>query len=163
MAEEAVIARAHPLRSAGRDNPYSRACCGSSRKPWSSSKYPALANILIHDVMRDGSQKHTVVASAFPMVVWASNKPHNQHHLQQFLAVRKDKVKAALEWLHENNPLYNDIFIDYEELDGWSNEFVPSSIIDNIVQCTPDHSEKEGLHHGFRNRKPWRWFPGGGC
>lgn len=49
-----------------------------------------------------------------------------------------------MEWLHEHNSLYRDIVIDYEELNTWSDQVIPTSIMENTVFCESDHLEKEG-------------------
>ena len=50
----------------------------------------------------------------------------------------------ALEWLHQHNSLCKDVVIDYAQLDQWKSEFIPTRILDNIVQCDDTHHEKEG-------------------
>ena len=77
-------------------------------------------------------------------MVWASEKSYTIDHLQRYLQVRRQKVQKVLEWLHKHNCLYKNIVIDYDELHGWAAEFIPTGILENIVQCDNMHPEKEG-------------------
>lgn len=40
--------------------------------------------------------------------------------------------------------MYRDIIINFDLLDEWEDEFIPSGIANNVVQCPSDHTEKEG-------------------
>ena len=85
-------------------------------------------------------QPHEVIK-----VVWTSDKPYTPSDLQQYLQICKSKVESALEWLHIYNNLYKDIVIDYSQFCGWETEFIPTGILDNIIQSNSDdtHYKKE--------------------
>lgn len=59
------------------------------------------------------------------------------------LLLLENRVHDALEWLRENNLLYQQIVNNHDELDGWANEFIPTGIVDNILQCAANHTEKK--------------------
>jgi hypothetical protein len=87
-------------------------------------------------------------------VFWLGKGPPGDMDLKHFLVVRKSKVLAALQYLIQNNHLYKQqLTINHEMIDGWSDEFIPSELRDNIV-CVDesDCHEREGytvdLHSG---------------
>lgn len=57
--------------------------------------------------------------------------------------VKKHKVYAALQWLQNNNFLYQEIIINPDQLGNWPNELIPTDIVDNILQCKDDNQKKE--------------------
>lgn len=58
------------------------------------------------------------------------------------MSIRKHCVIGALNWLMANNPLYKNIRINHRLLDTWEDQFIPSGITDNMVQCDPDHYKR---------------------
>ena len=141
LVEEALIARAHLVISILKLRP-----AGGS-KP--SATYQRIRGHAVVLQQNPGPLLHILPSSMFQpyqviKVVWASDTPHTTSHLQQHLQVRKQKVQVALEWLHQHNSLYKDVVIDYAQLDQWKSEFIPTEILNNIVQCDNAHHEKEG-------------------
>lgn len=141
LVEEALIARAHPVSSILKLRPAGRASPQSVYEGIRGHAVvlPQNPGPLINMLPSSTFQVHDVIR-----VVWASDKAHTKDQLRPFLTVRNDKVQAALEWLRRNNPMYQRIIINHEELNGWANEFIPTGIVDHIVQCAADHTEKEG-------------------
>jgi hypothetical protein len=71
--------------------------------------------------------------------------------------VRKNKVLAALRYLLQHNPLYQDITINHSAIDGWADEFIPKELQDHIIYLTDtDHHECAGYtvnlqEHNYEN------------
>lgn len=98
-------------------------------------------------------------------VVFVGSSPPTKEWLLKSakpLVIRREKVRNALVWLKENNPLYKDVCIDHELLDTYEHEFVaPVHIIvrdaeedDNAYGATNGASEirstlPEGLELAF--------------
>jgi hypothetical protein len=61
-------------------------------------------------------------------VFWLGNCPLTESDLKPFLTVCKDKVLCALQYLVENNPLYQDMVINYPMVDEWANNFIPAEL-----------------------------------
>lgn len=71
--------------------------------------------------------------------------------LKPFLQIRKDRVLAALQYLIQCNHLYWDLTINYSMMDGWSDEFIPPEIYNNIICLgTSDYHEREGYTVSLR-------------
>ena len=78
-------------------------------------------------------------------VFWLGKFPPRNQDLKPFLQVRKDKVLAVLLYLVRHNRLYHDITINYTMIEGWTDEFIPPEITNNITCLTnSDHHECEG-------------------
>ena len=78
-------------------------------------------------------------------VFWLGKQPPTNQDLKPFLCVRKDKILTALHYLIQHNRLYHDIIINYTMIGGWSNEFIPPEIADNITHLENlDYHEREG-------------------
>ena len=78
-------------------------------------------------------------------VFWLGKFPPRNQDLKPFLQVRKDKVLAALLYLVRHNRFYHDITINYTMIEGWTDEFIPPEITDNITcLMNSDHQEREG-------------------
>jgi hypothetical protein len=71
--------------------------------------------------------------------------------------VRKNKVLAALWYLLQHNPLYQDITINHSAIDGWADEFIPEELQDHIIYLTDtDHHKHIGYtvnlqEHNYEN------------
>jgi hypothetical protein len=78
-------------------------------------------------------------------VFWLGNRPPSDDDLQPFLLVRKNKVLAALQYLVQYNPLYQDVTINYSAVHEWPEDFIPSDLRQEIV-CLgeSDHHERAG-------------------
>lgn len=88
---------------------------------------PALT---LHDVIR---------------VFWLGKKPPSYTDLSPFLLVRKHRVLAALQYLVQHNQVYQNLTINHQMLDSWTDEFIPPELQDNVI-CVdePDSLEREG-------------------
>jgi len=65
--------------------------------------------------------------------------------LKYALLVRKAKVLAALQFLVQHNPLYQDLAINHAMIDNWSDDFIPDDLQKNIIHLNEaDHREREG-------------------
>jgi hypothetical protein len=71
--------------------------------------------------------------------------------------VRKNKVLAALRYLLQHNPLYQDITINHSAIDGWADEFIPEELQDHIIYLTNmDYHERASYtvnlqEHNYKN------------
>ncbi|KAF3399820.1 hypothetical protein F1880_008390 [Penicillium rolfsii] len=78
-------------------------------------------------------------------VFWIGNRPPSDDDLQPFFLVRKHTVITALQYLVQNNPLYQGVTINHSAVDGWPDEFVPSDLQQEIVFLgESDHNERAG-------------------
>lgn len=81
-------------------------------------------------------------------VIWLGRQPPAKTDLtdmKPFLQVRKDKVLTALQYLVQNNPLYQDLTINHGMIDGWDSDFISPEIANNIIHIKEsDHREREG-------------------
>jgi hypothetical protein len=71
------------------------------------------ARILPHPLVSTLEQVH---------VIWTGLKRPKPLDVSKLLSVRPGALRAALEWLRVNNPLYADIVINEEEMNSWSFE-----------------------------------------
>lgn len=62
------------------------------------------------------------------------------------LIIRREKVRQALVWLKENNPLYKDVCIDHDTLDTYEHEFVAPVHI--IVRDAEEDDNANGSTNG---------------
>lgn len=46
--------------------------------------------------------------------------------------------------MKENNTFYQDIAINYNQIDSWEDEFIPVGIETRVLQYNTDHQEREG-------------------
>jgi len=89
-------------------------------------------------------QHRVVVASASEQPV--ADRPCD-------LEVRAEKVRAFILWLKENNPLYKDIELDEEALQGLPSCGVPAELIDAAKESdmVAEHSaESAGIDNSRR-------------
>ena len=59
-----------------------------------------------------------------------------QFPLPNILRVRRDKIREALEWLKQHNPLYGDIVISEERLQMLLEDGVPDEILSTVKYST---------------------------
>ncbi|KZV60817.1 hypothetical protein PENSPDRAFT_678724 [Peniophora sp. CONT] len=77
-------------------------------------------------------------------VLFIGSSPPSQEWLLKHakpLAVRREKVRAALEWLVVNNPLYEHVRIDHAVLDGLNDE----QILPYHIQHIPNSAAQDSL------------------
>lgn len=140
MAEEAVIARAHPvtsileLRPNGGLNPAAYHAIKGHVVLLPQNPSPLLTllpspEIELHDLIR---------------VVWCGNRQPTDYDLRHFVQVRRQKLVDALLWLQEHNSLYRDIFINHDMLESMPDEFIPEGISSRVVIINQDSGEREG-------------------
>lgn len=139
--EEALIAKSHPLgmilklRPGGRSSPINYHAVKGHFIVIPQDPGPLLSilpspELRLQDVIK---------------VFWLNDRPPTNDALKEFLVVRKAKVLAALQYLVRHNPLYRDLQINQPIIDGWSDEFIPNEIQDNIIILDKvDHHEREG-------------------
>jgi len=71
-------------------------------------------------------------------------RPNDKRHMQMF-RVRRSRVRAALQWLARNNPLFADIPIDEEALNCLPEDDVPDVLLASVVQTTDEQGDdKQG-------------------
>ena len=139
--EECIIAKCHPLgiilklRPAGHSSP---------------TNYNALRGHMILIPQDPGPLLQILPSPELRLdnlikVFWLGKYPPTNRDLKPFLQVRKDKVLAALQYLVEHNHLYHDLSINHTTIEGWSDDFIPPEIADNITCLdNADHHEREG-------------------
>ena len=83
-------------------------------------------------------------------VSWSGSSKPAAADVGHLLQVRKSRVRAALSWLQENNPLYEHITIDHGEMDGWryaDGSSVPILIMDSMQREEPSVAERTQTDH----------------
>jgi len=78
--------------------------------------------------------------------VGPNNLPRSQ--MPHMFHVRRSRVKAALEWLKENNPLYRDIVISAENLSQLPEDGVPRELVISTKHST-DTGSLAREHEGY--------------
>ncbi|KAH8587824.1 hypothetical protein B0O99DRAFT_640674, partial [Bisporella sp. PMI_857] len=139
--EECLIAKCHPvgtilkLRPGGRPSP---------------SNYNALRGHMIVIPQDPGPLLQILPSPELRLdnlikVFWLGKRAPADAELKPFLQVRKDKVLAALQYLVRYSLLYHDLTINHALMGGWSEDFIPPEIRDNIICLgSSDHHEREG-------------------
>ncbi|KAL6355107.1 hypothetical protein LRP88_11524 [Fusarium phalaenopsidis] len=83
-------------------------------------------------------------------VSWSGSSKPGAADVGHLLQVRKSRVRAALSWLQENNPLYEHVTIDHGEIDGWwyaDGSDVPMLIMDSMQREEPSVAENTQTDH----------------
>jgi hypothetical protein len=139
--EECLIAKCHPVGTILKLRPGGHA---------SPTNYNALRGHMIVIPQNPGPLIQILPSPELRLdnlikVFWLGKHPPTNQDLKPFLCVRKDKVLAALCYLVQHNHLYHDITINHTMIGGWSDEFIPPEITENITHLEdPDHHEREG-------------------
>ncbi len=76
--------------------------------------------------------------------MWAGKISPQAEQLSGFVSIWKHRIIGALQWLVANNPLYENIQINYRLLETWEDEFIPSDIMDNIIHYNANQHERKG-------------------
>lgn len=129
MAEEAAIARAHPvvsilkLRPSGAFNPAAYSCIKGHAVLLPQNPTPLLTllpspTLALHDIIR---------------IVWAAQGCPADLDLQNFILMRKQTLLNSLTWLQINNPLYRNVVINHDLLSSMPDEFIPEGISSRVV------------------------------
>jgi hypothetical protein len=139
--EECLIAKCHPLgiiiklRPGGQTSPLNyRASRGHfiviPQDPEPLLEILPSRDLALHDMVR---------------VFWLGKQPPTHTDLSPFLLVRKHRVLAALQYLIQHNQVYQDLTINHQILDAWSDEFIPPELQENLI-CVDvaDGHEREG-------------------
>ena len=84
-------------------------------------------NLMLHDVIK---------------IIWISKRSYTESNIRSFTRVKKNNVLKAFIWLKNHNCLYKNININQNIINEWNNEFVSFKLIDRIVQCESDSTEK---------------------
>ncbi|MCJ1349551.1 hypothetical protein MMC31_007792 [Peltigera leucophlebia] len=140
MAEEAANARVHPvmsilkLRPSGTFNPAAYSGIKGHAVFLLQNLTPLLTllpspTLALHDVIR---------------IVWVGRGRSTNLDLRYCILVRKQALFNALTWLYINNPLYQDVVINYKTLLSIPAEFIPKGISSRIVVIENDSSERKG-------------------
>ncbi|RSL42125.1 hypothetical protein CEP51_016513, partial [Fusarium floridanum] len=83
-------------------------------------------------------------------VSWSGSSEPGAADVGHLLQVRKSRVRAALSWLQENNPLYEHVTTDHGEIDGWryaDGSDIPILIMDSMQREEPSVAEKTQTDH----------------
>lgn len=83
-------------------------------------------------------------------IIWSGKTDPTADDLMPFVEVRKAKVIRALVWLHEHNPLYSSIEINYDLLNEWDDTFIPSVLQEAVVNLPEEagDSDERGTYAG---------------
>lgn len=147
IAEEAVIARAHPVVTILKLRPNNRFNPGAYRGIRGHAVLlPQNPGPLLTLLPSDLAALGDVVR-----IIWLESTSSQRKDLQKFVSVRKHRIIEVLEWLKAHNPLYIDISINYPLLSTWEDEFIPQGITDHLVLCDPDSQEREGYAASLRD------------
>ena len=133
-------------------------------------------NIVMPDVQR-GMKGHIIICPQRPSqiarllppnmsdiltpicVLFVGSSPPSQDWLRDKakpLTVCREKVRAALMWLKENNPLYSDVQINHELLNGLEESqilpfhiehIIPNDAVDVLTSRYDDIDQLEQLEH----------------
>ena len=138
-AEETVIAKAHPIIKILKLRPNGKA---------TSASYNGIRGHAIVFPQNPGPlltllPSDTVCVEDNIRVVWLGLSKPRSEDLARFILVRKTRILVALEWLKINNPVYYNIGINYSLLQDWEEEFIPQGLLDQVVHCEPDNSERD--------------------
>ncbi|KAJ5751423.1 uncharacterized protein N7511_008388 [Penicillium nucicola] len=129
LTEEYLIAKSHPvgailkLRPGGRSSP---------------ANYHALRGHFII-IPQDPKPLLQILPSPelqfteLVKVFWMGRQPPKDADLRPFLIVRKNRVLAALQYLIQHNPLYQDVTISHSTMENWPDDFVPSALQQDII------------------------------
>ncbi|OKO94694.1 ATP-dependent DNA helicase pfh1 [Penicillium subrubescens] len=147
LSEEYLIAKCHPLgvvlklRPGGRSSPVNYHALRGHFIVIPQDPGPLLdilpgPDLTLHSLIK---------------VFWLGARPPVDSDLSPFLAVRKAKVLAALQYLVQHNHLYHNITVNYRMIDDWSDDFIPPELRDNIICLDElDHHEREGYTVSLR-------------
>ena len=139
--EECLIARCHPvgvilkLRPGGHTSPVNHHALKGHFIVIPQDPKPLLTilpspDLHLHDIIK---------------VFWLGERPPVKDDFKHALLVRKAKVLAALQFLVQHNPLYQDVAINHAMIDSWSDDFIPNDLQNNIIHLNEaDHREREG-------------------
>ena len=140
LVEEAVIARAHPIISILKLRPSGASLLASYQRIRGHAVIlPQNPGPLLDMLLSNAFLLHEIIR-----VVWAGKRPYTAADILAFRRVRKEKVLNALLWLKENNPLYGNLTINYQELESWDDEFIPAGISSRVLLFDPVQEERGG-------------------
>lgn len=77
-------------------------------------------------------------------IVWVSEKSHTDADIGPFVKVKRKKILMVLRQLKQKNSLYEHITINFNMMQQWEDEFIPTGINKNILHCDLGYSEKQG-------------------
>ncbi|RSL80314.1 hypothetical protein CEP52_017409 [Fusarium oligoseptatum] len=78
-------------------------------------------------------------------VSWSGANRPSPSEVGTLLQVRKSRITAALLWLQRNNPLYRDIDINLEDMQGWQyadGSTVPAALMERMRREEPSAVER---------------------
>lgn len=82
---------------------------------------------------------------------WMGKHRPTDIDLRPFLIVRKTTVLAALQFLIQNNSLYQDVQISRSTMALWPDDFVPSALQQGLICLDEtDHDERAGYSVGLQ-------------
>jgi hypothetical protein len=129
LTEECLIAKSHPVGVIVKLRPGDRS---------SAANYHALRGhfiIIPQDpkpllqILPSPDLKFTEIIK----VIWMGRASPTEADLRPFLTVRKSRVLAALQYLIQHNTLYRDVTIARSTMENWPDEFVPSSLQQELI------------------------------
>ncbi|KAJ3516318.1 hypothetical protein NM208_g14859 [Fusarium decemcellulare] len=83
-------------------------------------------------------------------VSWSGASKPEPSDVGHLLQVRKPRISAALSWLQRNNPLYEHITIDHDEIASWryaEGSSVPAIVMESMQREEPSAMEKTATDH----------------
>jgi len=103
-----------------------------------------IADMVQGNIMPNPSQ---ILASTIGVTI-IGPKNVRERTMPGFLWVRRHRVRAALSWLQNNNPLYTDIIISDERLQAIARDGIPVEIL-NATRYSDDIEELERERAGY--------------
>src|SRR5436305_263546 len=135
--EEMLIAKSRPFRKVRKLG-----------KPWHSSvNYRHIGGHVIV-IPEEVSTMYTVLPpqvkslAGTMKVIWVGKDQPKYTDLKPYLEVRREVVRQALFGLKRDNPVYRDVEIDEELLNGWAESFIPKELTNSMIVI--DDVEGEG-------------------
>lgn len=160
LTEEYAIARCHPLGLIVKLRPSGRL---------SSISHRALRGHFIVIPQDPGPLLRILTSPDLGLdnlirVFWVGSRPPSEADLRPYLAIRKHKVLAALQYLVRHNSLYHGLTINEPMMDNCSGEFIPPGNgqgPDNKSSDRRERSARTTVSHtnvnaggGGRDKKP---------
>lgn len=127
--EKVVIARAHPVVTILKLKPNNKFNPGSYKDVQGYSVLLWQNLGLLFNLL---SSETTSIDEVIQVVLASKTFPQLEQW-SQFMTAQRHYIIDALHWLRVNNPLYGAMKINYHLLDIWDDEFISSSITNNVA------------------------------
>ncbi len=139
MAEEAAIARAHPVTSILKLRP---------NRGFNLAAYYAIKGHIVLLPQNPSSFLSLLPSPEIALhdlicIIWYGKRRPTDYDLRHFVQVRRQKILDTLTWLQEHNLLHWDIIINHDMLETMLVEFISEGISSRVVSMNQDFEEHE--------------------